>query len=823
MIEPLDIVIHTLGLPITGEDPVNSALGGSETAVVSMARALSRLGNRVTVSCVRPAPATRGGVEYVPAEQVAGYLKRHPCDLFLSCRHHQILDQSLPANMFGLWNHDMPATDFVQKHAAGLSKSSFAFFLSRFHRARFEECVPALSDFAVVTSNGIDFDALHETLGGHETAHRAAPTKAPIFVYGSRPERGLDFLLRRIWPRVLATCPDAELRVSSYDTTALALPPKLQEFYGFCRQLSAKTTGVVELGPLTRRQFWHQLGQSTAVLYPTNFPEISCMVALEAQAAGVPIVTSDAFALRETVGCADTRVGATWGTPEYVDRFVAIVRRLVEEPAFHTAVRTAGRRHVSRDSHSWDALASRWASLFVDRFQTRFETAKAGVFRTLVAAREVPAARRLAASVEPASVLDPLDLEQLRQLEKGGACQPSQAPNRPPSTEERIFRVAPRPKVSATLLVKDEEANLRRCVESFEHIVDEIIVADTGSSDLTLDVAATLGFAEGSVAPITRRRLIHVDFRDFAQARNELATHATGDYIYWQDADEILVGAPDLRRWIDSNVYFDAFALEQRHISLDPVAPDHPIRCFRRITRDGPLRWTGCVHESVEPAQDQPVERVAVFSDIHVAHLGFLQRSTALDKATGRNWNLFLKDRAENPSRKLGFLLGMREYVNLAKYEIRATGGPTTKYYRCLNHGFELWDQIVRHFPPAYRRVGFELSRQILELLALYDLSLRSTGQVPIEVEFSFIARRGGLGPQDQNVPSNKQFYASVEELREEFDRRLDDLECRLDGFERPAEILPDACEEYAHLELQPGLFDLEPADSEDTSDGAGA
>src|SRR5438132_9453804 len=82
--------------------------------------------------------------------------------------------------------------------------------------------------------------------------------------------------------------------------------------------------------------------------------------------------------------------------------------------------------------------------------------------------------------------------------------------------------------VSLCLMVRNEEAALPGCLQSVAGIADEIIVVDTGSTDRTKEAAAGFG------AKV-------FDFPwcdDFAAARNECIRHATGDFIFWMDADE---------------------------------------------------------------------------------------------------------------------------------------------------------------------------------------------------------------------------------------------------------------------------------------------
>ena len=45
--------------------------------------------------------------------------------------------------------------------------------------------------------------------------------------------------------------------------------------------------------------------------------------------------------------------------------------------------------------------------------------------------------------------------------------------------------------ISLCMIVKNEELNLKGCLESVKDIVDQIIIVDTGSTDATIDIAKT--------------------------------------------------------------------------------------------------------------------------------------------------------------------------------------------------------------------------------------------------------------------------------------------------------------------------------------------
>lgn len=87
----------------------------------------------------------------------------------------------------------------------------------------------------------------------------------------------------------------------------------------------------------------------------------NCITAMEAQAAGMRIVTSDLAALSETVGDRGTLLEGSWLDPEYQDRFVEAVvdAMLVTDDSDR-------RRSMAyaRENFSWDGVAAEWEGLF---------------------------------------------------------------------------------------------------------------------------------------------------------------------------------------------------------------------------------------------------------------------------------------------------------------------------------------------------------------------------------------------------------------------------------------------------------------------------
>ncbi|WP_218081661.1 tetratricopeptide repeat protein [Anthocerotibacter panamensis] len=87
------------------------------------------------------------------------------------------------------------------------------------------------------------------------------------------------------------------------------------------------------------------------------------------------------------------------------------------------------------------------------------------------------------------------------------------------------------PRLSLSMIVKDEAVHLPRCLKSVQGLVDEMIILDTGSRDRTPELARDFGATVFSFPWQD----------DFAAARNAALTHVTGDWVLVLDADEVLV------------------------------------------------------------------------------------------------------------------------------------------------------------------------------------------------------------------------------------------------------------------------------------------
>lgn len=146
-------------------------------------------------------------------------------------------------------------------------------------------------------------------------------------------------------------------------------------------------------------------------------------------------------------------------------------------------------------------------------------------------------------------------------------------------------------KISTIVITLDEEANIRRCLESAASISSEIIVVDSGSRDRTLDIAREF-----------TPHVVHQDWLGYGRQKQFALSLATCDHVLSLDADEEV--SPELQEEIRTLDWTkDAYFVPRRVFYLGRWLqhcwyPGHILRLFRRTS-------TGftddILHESVRP------------------------------------------------------------------------------------------------------------------------------------------------------------------------------------------------------------------------------
>jgi glycosyltransferase involved in cell wall biosynthesis len=328
-------------------------VGGSETAVIEMARRLAAKGHKVRVYCLCGREGTWDGVDYYD------YRGAHEgvCDVLVSWRTGRML-RWVNAKVRVIWAHDLAILGYEEDRANGITRRADRIFvLSEFHKGRFCETHGFAPEEVFVTRNGISLERFDQKVARN-------PHKA---VYSSSPDRGLAVLLD-MWPAVRERVPGAELHVfygfDNWRAVARDYGQPMQRY--LVRNLEERarnTEGVVFRGSVDQKTLAREMLSAGVWCLPTWFEETHCIGAAEAQAAGLRVIsTADLGALPETVGDRGVLVEGDWLSPEYQEKFVDEIEYAMED-AWDPDPNLPAREELqtyAREHFSWDGVVDEW-------------------------------------------------------------------------------------------------------------------------------------------------------------------------------------------------------------------------------------------------------------------------------------------------------------------------------------------------------------------------------------------------------------------------------------------------------------------------------
>lgn len=161
------------------------------------------------------------------------------------------------------------------------------------------------------------------------------------------------------------------------------------------------------------------------------------------------------------------------------------------------------------------------------------------------------------------------------------------------------------PSLSLAIIMRDVEQTLQKCLDSVAHIVDEIVIVDTGSIDRSKEIALQY----------TSKVYDFTWIDDFSAARNFSFDLTTKDFVLWLDADDE-IPKKDQEKLKNLN-------LTDKEIVLCPYQYSHDefgvVECSlereRIVKKSLSLKWEKPIHEYL-PISGHKVSR----EDIEIHH-----------------------------------------------------------------------------------------------------------------------------------------------------------------------------------------------------------
>ncbi len=285
-------------------------------------------------------------------------------------------------------------------------------------------------------------------------------------------------------------------------------------------------------------------------------------------------------------------------------------------------------------------------------------------------------------------------------------------------------------KISACVIVKNEEKNLPRWFQGVKEIADEYIVVDTGSTDKTKEIALQNGAKVFDFAWIN----------DFSAAKNYAIEQAKGNWIIFLDADEYF-HANDfniLRRKIkfyhkEKNV--DVLMCKLDNIDVDnhnqSVGVIYQARIFRNKKY---IRYKGAIHEALFNGKNSKT-LIQYIDGVTIYHTGY-SASVSKQKAK-RNLKIILDRIAREGIQPLDYTYLVDCYYALKDFEkvvyyarkfyesdcvVYGLGGKSYLYMivSLVALGRD-WQEIKEAIEAAKKKYPNLVWIQLLEGISLYD------------------------------------------------------------------------------------------------------
>lgn len=348
------------------DTPDETALGGSQSALCYLARALAARGHRVRTLTGTRSPGQAAGVEALAHRgDVAQALLGQRCDAAIvlnDAAPGRALKRALaPGTRVLLWTqhaHDQPAMQALARPEIADAWDGIV-AISDWQRCKFVETFGLDPRRLFVRRNAIS--PAFENL---PLVARAGPAR---LVYTSTPFRGLTVLLS-IFPQVRAAFPGTTLDV--FSSLAVYQVAPADDPYGPIYATARRMDGVALRGSVAQPALAAALGDCDMLAYPSIFAETGCIAAMEAMAAGLDVVASRLGALPEaTLGLGHLAAidPAALGDDAFKARYLELLLGALDfrarDPLAWNRCRHAA-ASAMRDEATWQRRAVEWERLF---------------------------------------------------------------------------------------------------------------------------------------------------------------------------------------------------------------------------------------------------------------------------------------------------------------------------------------------------------------------------------------------------------------------------------------------------------------------------
>lgn len=247
-----------------------NSLGGSETAVINLTKCFPKKYDIYVGGIVKEEKVNN--ITYVNLGNLPNLIRENHFHAIIISRYISFLEMFpyYSSNKVFVWIHDTVMSnygcniqdiDILKKHNRNIDKYVC---LTDWHKNHISNIYPLVKNKINIINNGINLSIFPPKT-------KKIPNS---FIYSSCSERGLSKVLN-MWGEILKHLPDAQLFISSYNPFPHNDDEKEMNI------IVQKYDSIHHLGKLSQPNLYKQMALSEYWLYPTNWPETSCITSLE--------------------------------------------------------------------------------------------------------------------------------------------------------------------------------------------------------------------------------------------------------------------------------------------------------------------------------------------------------------------------------------------------------------------------------------------------------------------------------------------------------------------------------------------------------------
>lgn len=267
-------------------DYENRGLGGTESMLVLLTKALAKRGHKVYVYNCCFKPGVYNGVKWKPLWSFSD----NNFDVVISLRLLETFTNfNIKSKLRGVWIHDDSlhgASKFDLDNIVNLWIS-----VSETQKELIEKSEVIKKDNWFVTRNAYDKDLYFSI---------EIKKKLGQLIYCSAPDRGLKYILK-YWKDIKENNPMASLHVTGSFALWGNADEENNRFFTDLYKLESELKDVYFYKRLSKKELVKLQAESQLMVYPTIFDEMYCISALECMAVKTPVISSSRAAMIERI------------------------------------------------------------------------------------------------------------------------------------------------------------------------------------------------------------------------------------------------------------------------------------------------------------------------------------------------------------------------------------------------------------------------------------------------------------------------------------------------------------------------------------------